>query len=70
MKWTRKFLLAAVLAAAPIGVVVGVAGADEGKCDGKKSYLNGKCTYCEWGGACGACQIKGCVPGVAPVVEG
>jgi hypothetical protein len=30
-------------------------------CAGRNSWLvPSACTYCEWGGSCGSCQISGC----------
>jgi hypothetical protein len=60
MRRTRLLLLAiaAVAAVALSGVTPMYA---DGKCDGRNSWLvPGVCTYCQWGGACGACQLDPC----------
>jgi hypothetical protein len=59
---TRALFLMAVLGAALGAGVVSAQTepAPPPNCDGRKSWLTGKCTYCEWGGSCGACQISGC----------
>lgn len=64
----RKLFLAALVTA---GLGYGAAPANaDGNCDGRVSWLTGYCTYCEWGGACGACQIRGCVPKLTEDVPG
>jgi hypothetical protein len=68
-KIIRRGFLAAVITASALGSgAVRAQAVDEppsggGPCDGKISYLTGKCTYCEWGGRCGGCQIEGCTAG-------
>ncbi|MET0400304.1 MAG: hypothetical protein ABW277_26175 [Longimicrobiaceae bacterium] len=60
----RKIRLLLVLAGVGIATATlssPTPGYADGKCDGRESWLvPGVCTYCQWGGACGACQLSPC----------
>lgn len=58
---TGRMLLAAALVLAAMPVSSANAEMSPGKCSGRYSWLvSGACTFCEWGGACGQCQLGGC----------
>ncbi|HEU0078947.1 MAG TPA: hypothetical protein VFQ76_14935 [Longimicrobiaceae bacterium] len=58
----KRVLLATALGA--VGVMAALplnSARAAGGCDGRYSWLvPSACTYCEWGGSCGGCQISGC----------
>lgn len=59
MRKKGMLLLAAFALMAPFAGRA--AASDGGKCDGRYSYLvPDACTYCNPGGTCNTCKIKGC----------
>lgn len=59
----KKCLLLAALTLGAALPFASNARASSTACEGRESWLvPGTCTYCEWGGSCGACKISGCKP--------
>lgn len=61
MSMKKRLFLAALVVTGGALPFAGDMRAQSGSCDGRNSWLvPSACTYCEWGGSCGGCQIKGC----------